>query len=391
MEDAVNSPGHSGQSDGPARPRVLIVNWRDIRNPAAGGAELHLQEVARRLVRDGFTCVQYAHAFPGAPATETVDGVEIHRTGNAFLFNFTALLGIRRWVRQHRIDVVIDDSNKIPFLLPWASPAPVVARFHHLFGRAIFRETNPVAALYVWLFEALIPLAYRKVPVITVSPSTEEELRAKGLGRHAPMTLALNGVDLSRYRPLPTVTRDPNLIFHVGRLMRYKNVDTLLKAFAILRRDLPQARLVIGGDGNHRPVLEKLARDLDIAGAIDFRGFISEEEKIRLYNEASVFVNPSLKEGWGLTSIEANACGTPVVAADSPGLRDSVRHGKTGLLVPPRDAPAFATAIRTVLEDAALASRLRDGARAWAAGHDWEHTCEATRDVLMAAAKRGNA
>src|SRR5690606_40441995 len=110
-------------------------------------------------------------------------------------------------------------------------------------------------------------------------------------------------------------------------------------------------RLVIGGDGNHRPALEALARELNIADAVDFRGFVSEDEKLRLYNEAAVFVNPSLKEGWGLTSIEANACGTPVVAADSPGLRDSVVDHRTGLLVPALDPAALARAIRSVLED----------------------------------------
>src|SRR5690606_10178133 len=132
-------------------------------------------------------------------------------------------------------------------------------------------------------------------------------------------------------------TRDKHLIVHIGRLMRYKNVQTLLRAFALLRQDVPRARLVIGGDGNHRPALEAMARELNIADAVDFRGFVSEDEKLRLYNEAAVFVNPSLKEGWGLTSIEANACGTPVVAADSPGLRDSVVDHRTGLLVPALD------------------------------------------------------
>src|SRR5690606_27832561 len=244
---------------------------------------------------------------------------------------------------------------------------------------------NPVAALYVWLFEALIPWAYRNAPIITVSPSTEDELKAKGLGRTARMTLAVNGVDLARYRPQPTVARDARLIVHIGRRLRYKNGRTLLRAFAILRRSVPEARLVIAGDGSHRTALETLARDLDITDGVTFRGFISEDEKLRLYNEATVFVNPSLKEGWGLTSIEANACGTPVVAADSPGLRDSVKHGETGLLVPAQDPGAFATAIRVVLEDAALAARLRDGALAWAAQHDWEHTYEATRDALQAA------
>ena len=363
------------------RPRLLFVNWRDIRNPAAGGAELHLQEVARRLVRDGFACIQYAHAFPGCLPVEVVDGVEIHRMGGAFLFNYTAFLNLRRWIRLHRIDIVIDDSNKIPFLLPWVSPVPVVARFHHLFGAAIFRETNPLAALYVYLFESLIGPVYRGVPIITVSPSTRAELEAKGL---APISVALNGVDFEHYRVLPGVAKRPFLIAHVGRLMRYKNVDTLLRAFAIVLRAFPEARLVIGGDGNHRSVLEKLATDLGVSAAVDFRGYITGEEKIRLYNEAAVFVNPSLKEGWGLTSIEANACGTPVVAADSPGLRDSVRHGETGLRVGPFDAAAYAAAIASIFASAQTAARLRAGALEWAAAHDWDRTAGVTREVLMA-------
>jgi len=365
------------------RPRLLFVNWRDIRNPAAGGAELHLQEVAKRLVQEGFACYQYAHAFPGCLSVEVVDGVEIHRTGNAFLFNYTALAGLRGWIRRHRIDVVIDDSNKIPFLLPWISPVPVVARFHHLFGRAIFRETNPLSALYVFLFESLIGPAYRGVPVITVSPSTRVELEAKGL---RDITLAVNGVDRARYRPMPDVRRIPYRIAHVGRLMRYKNIDTLLRAVAILRKTIPDVRLVIGGDGNYREALERLSRELAIEDIVDFRGYISGEDKIRLYNEASVFVNPSLKEGWGLTSIEANACGTPVVAADAPGLRDSVRHGETGLRVPPLDAAAFATAIASILESPAIAARLSAGALEWAAAHDWDGTSRVTAGVLMRAA-----
>jgi glycosyltransferase involved in cell wall biosynthesis len=374
-----------GKPGAPGRPRILIVNWRDIRNPAAGGAEVHLQEVARRLVRDGIPCVQYAHAFPGCSPVETVEGVEIHRTGGAFLFNYTAFFGLRRWVKRHRIDVVIDDSNKIPFLLPWISPVPVVARFHHLFGRAIFRETNPLAALYVYLFEGLIRFVYRGVPVITVSPSTQAELEAKGLG---PISLAYNGVSRALYHELPDIVREPFLVFHVGRLMRYKNVETLLRAFALLRKDFPLARLVVGGDGNDRARLEKIAAELRLGESVEFRGFLTPLEMIRLYNEAAVFVNPSLKEGWGLTSIEANACGAPVVAADSPGLRDSVRHGETGLLVPPLDPAAFAAAITSILGNPETAARLRTGALEWAAVHDWERTCEVTREVLSRAWQR---
>src|SRR5688572_21161983 len=101
------------------RPRILIVNWRDPRNPEAGGAEVHLHEVARRLAADGFHCVQMAHAFPGAPDEEWLDGVHILRRGGALTFNFTVWRHLRRWCAEHRIDAVLDDSNKIAFFAPW--------------------------------------------------------------------------------------------------------------------------------------------------------------------------------------------------------------------------------------------------------------------------------
>jgi glycosyltransferase involved in cell wall biosynthesis len=187
------------------------------------------------------------------------------------------------------------------------------------------------------------------------------------------------------YRVLPGSVAQPGLLFHVGRLKRYKGVGTLIRALALVRGQAPEARLVIGGSGDDRPYLEKLARDAGVGDAVEFRGYLGEAEKVRLYNEAAVFLNASLKEGWGLTSVEANACGTPVVASDAPGLRDSVRHGETGLLAAPDDPAAFAAAILSILRDPETAARLRAGALAWAAVHDWDRAFEATRDVLLRA------
>jgi glycosyltransferase involved in cell wall biosynthesis len=374
------SEGSAGHDAPAPRPRVLIVNWRDIRNPEAGGAEVHLQEVSRRLVRDGFAVVQYSHAYPGAPTAEIIDGVEIHRIGGAFLFNYTVWFGIREWVKRHRIDVVLDDSNKIPFLLPLRSPVPVLARFHHLFGTAVFRETGFLRALYVWLFEALIGPVYRRAPVITVSESTRRELAAKGI---LDVTIAPNAIDKSLYRAREGAAKEPGLVLHIGRLKKYKRLDLLLEAIALVRREFPGARLLIGGAGDYRAALEARARALGLGEGAVFLGRVSDEEKVGLYNRAQVFVNSSLKEGWGLTTIEANACGTPVVATDVPGLRDSVLHGETGFLVPFGDAKAFAGSILAILRDPALAARLRARALEWAGSHDWERAFEATRDALL--------
>jgi glycosyltransferase involved in cell wall biosynthesis len=375
MGGAMSGPGRS-------RPRILIVNWRDPRNPEAGGAEVHLHEVARRLAADGFPCIQMAHAFPGAPPEEWIDGVRVLRRGGALTFNFTVWRNLRRWCAEHDVDVVLDDSNKIAFFAPWTCDRPVVLQLHHLFGRAVFRETAWPLALYVLLFEKIMPLCYRNTPVLTGSESSRRELRDKGF---RDVTIAPEGVDPSGCVLENPPARNPSLLLYVGRVKRYKGLDTLLRALALLRSRKPGMRLAIAGSGDDVPRLRALAAELGVADAVDFHGFVSARRKVELYHEAIVVLNSSRKEGWGLTSIEGNACGAPVVATDVPGLCDSVRDGETGFLVPFGDAPAFAAAVERLLDDGALWRSFSDNGRRWAAAHTWEPAYEVTRAALLAA------
>jgi glycosyltransferase involved in cell wall biosynthesis len=365
-----------------SRPRILIVNWRDPRNPEAGGAEVHLHEVARRLAADGFTCIQYSHAFPGALSEEWIDGVRVLRRGRALTFNFTVWRNLRRWCAEHRIDAVLDDSNKIAFFAPWTCDRPVVLQLHHLFGRAVFRETAWPLALYVLLFEKLMPLCYRDTPVLTGSESSRQELLHKGFRN---VTIAPEGVDPAGCRIENPPARDPSLLLYVGRVKRYKGLDTLLRTLALLRARRPGVRLVVAGSGDDVPRLRALAATLGIADAVELAGFVSARRKAELYHEAAVVLNSSRKEGWGLTSIEGNACGTPVVATNVPGLCDSVRDGETGFLVPFGDAPAFAAAVERLLDDGALWQSFSENGRRWAAAHTWEPAYEVTRAALLAA------
>jgi glycosyltransferase involved in cell wall biosynthesis len=372
----------ASRPDPAARPRVLLVNWRDIRNPEAGGAEVHLHEVAVRLVKDGFTCIQYSHAFAGGASEEAVDGVLVRRIGGKFLFNFVVWSRLWAWCRRDRIDVVLDDSNKVPFLLPWFTRLPVVAQIHHLFGRVLFHETALPMALYVIAFEGLMPSAYRRSRVLTGSESSRRELLAKGFGRVA---IAPEGADLGRYRPLDGGAKQGNKILYVGRIKKYKGLDVILKAAAGLKPDMPDLELDIAGSGDDVPRLKELARSLGMESWTRFLGFVTEEKKVELYSGARVVVNSSLKEGWGLTSIEANACGTPVVATDVPGLCDSVRDGETGFLVPFGDVSAFAEALRKILADPEKAAVMRAKGLAWAGGHTWEKAYDVTRQALLEA------
>jgi glycosyltransferase involved in cell wall biosynthesis len=367
------------------RPTVLFVNWRDMRNPEAGGAEVHLHEVAVRLVKDGFRCIQYSHAFPGCKPEEDVGGVTVRRAGGKFLFNWTVWLRLRAWCRRDAIDVVLDDSNKIPFLLPWITHLPVVAQIHHLFGRVLFHETAFPMALYVLAFESLMPSAYRRARVLTGSKSSREELLAKGFGS---VEIAPEGVDLDLYRP-PASPKAGCKLLYVGRIKRYKGLDVILKAAAKLKGEFPDLEVEIAGSGDDVPRLKELARSLGMESWTHFLGFVTEARKVELYGGARVVVNSSLKEGWGLTSIEANACGTPVVATDVPGLCDSVRDGETGFLSPFGDVEAFTTGLRRILGDPQRAEAMREKALAWARAHTWEKAYEVTRDALLAAWNEG--
>jgi len=146
-----------------------------------------------------------------------------------------------------------------------------------------------------------------------------------------------------------------------------------------VEQDVPAARHEAAADeheagtrGPARPGLEALARELGLADRTHFTGFVSDAERDRLLAASRVCVCPSEKEGWGLTVVEANAMGTPVVASDADGLRDSVRDGKTGFLVADGDVAAFSHRIGELLRDDALAVETSAAALAWSRRFDWD-------------------
>jgi len=156
----------------------------------------------------------------------------------------------------------------------------------------------------------------------------------------------------------------------------------MIDALVEIRRRIPAARLRVVGSGHARPGLEALARERGLADAVEFTGFVSEAQKITAIQEAAVLVNTSEKEGFGLTVIEANACGTPNVATDVPGLRDAVRDGETGLLVRFGDPAALAAAVLRIITDDGLRDRLVANGRVWAARFSWERAADATETLI---------
>jgi glycosyltransferase involved in cell wall biosynthesis len=370
--------------------RVLMLNERDLRHPLAGGVEVHLEETATRLAAEhGIETTVLAAGFPGGADDETRNGVRYLRFGDRGFSYYAMLPGRARaeWATG-RYDLVVENLCKLLFFSKLYLPsAPRLGLVHHLFGLSAFRQVSVPIASYVVSTEALLPLAYRRCPMVVVSPSTRDDLAKRGLRRDL-IRVVPNGLDHRVFRPSEPSRVDPDLVLFVGRLEYYKGVDLLLESWPRVRATRPQARLVVVGAGNAEPAMRSRAQALGLGDSVHFAGFVSQEEKVDWLQRAAVLVQPSRKEGWGLTVLEANACGTPVVATRVPGLRDSVRDGETGLLVPSGDPAALAAGIAQVLADAELRSRLSHGALTWAARFRWEAVTSALAACLRAAARR---
>jgi glycosyltransferase involved in cell wall biosynthesis len=354
---------------------ILVLNWQDIKNPLGGGAEVHMHEIFKRIVAMGHSVTLYCSRFPGSTQKEEIDGLRVIREGGRSLFNFYVPLRYRSQFRKEGFDVVVDDINKIPFYTPRFVDKPLAGIVHHLFGKTIFLEAPFVAASYVYLAEKAAARVYRNTPMAVVSESTRQELIGLGFAA-ANIVIVPNAVNTKIYAPSVELPQGRPLIGHVGRLKKYKSVDHLLRAFQIVVKEIPDARLRIVGDGDFRPDLERLAHDLVIADQVEFTGYLSQGEKVRQLNQMSVAVNCSAKEGWGLTVIEANACGVPVVASDVPGLRDSVVDEKTGLLYEFGNIEQLAQKIMLVLRDENLRSRMRMDALEWGRSFNWEESAK---------------
>jgi glycosyltransferase involved in cell wall biosynthesis len=362
---------------------LLAINFRDPANPEAGGAELHLEHVLLDAVRRGWRVTWLAAGFPGGAPEAEHKGIRIVRRGTWWNFNFVVpgVLG-REFAGAGAPDLIVEDVNKAPCYTPWFTRVPVAVIVPHLFGTTVFREANPIVATYVVALEWLIPFAYRGCRFVAISESTRDDLVARGIARER-IEVVHCGLDHDRYRTDAGVARAsrPTLTF-VGRLRRYKGLDWVMRALPAVRARVPEVRLEVIGDGPHGEALRTQAKSLGLEDVVEFVGFLPGAEKVKRIQASWAVLQPSPKEGWGLTVVEAGACGTPVVAADAPGLRDSVRRDETGLLVPYGDDAALSHALVRVLTDEPLRTRLGAAGVEWAARFRWDDCGRRTIDAL---------
>lgn len=367
---------------------LLALNWNDLKNPFAGGAEVHLEELLRRLVTYGHSVTLFCSSFPGALPEEEIEGIRIIRRGNRYTFNLIAPLHLRRIARQQRFDLLIEDINKIPFYTPLYLDIKTLVVIPHLFATTVFQEINALLGSYIYLAERPLVPAYRGRMFNVISESTAEDIIARGVPRE-DVSIIHCGIDRHVYAHDPSVTKfEQPTILYLGRIKKYKCIHHLILAFKRVKEEIPNARLMVVGDGDYLPALHELTATLGLTADVEFPGFVPSADKVRRMRRAHVAVLPSLKEGWGLTNIESNSVGTAVVAADAPGLRDSVKDGQSGFLYPHGDIAALADRLLRLLRDEQLRRRIEEGGLAWAERFNWDNAAMKFNDLLTQVKER---
>ncbi|MFC1722223.1 glycosyltransferase [Patescibacteria group bacterium] len=354
--------------------RILIYNWRDTKHVWAGGAEIYLQELSKRLIGRGYDITLFCGNDKKCSRTDTIDGVKIIRRGGFYTVYIWGFIYYILFLRK-KVDLIIDSENGIPFFTPLYANKPIIGLVHHV-HQDVFRNSlsKPLAAFAMFLESYLMPLIYRNKKMITVSNSSKMAMEKIGLGKRRKIEIVHPGVELTKFKKSKK-SKNPTILY-LGRLKPYKSIDTAIKAMAQVLKEYPKAKLKIAGFGESVHQLKEVVRKMKITDQVKFLGRVSEKEKVKLLGESWMLVYPSMMEGWGISAIEANASGTPVIAANVPGLRDSVRNPHTGFLFEYNNHQELAGRINLVISDDVLRKRLEDSSITWSKDFSWEISTE---------------
>lgn len=353
--------------------KVLIFNWYCVKHTWAGGAEYYVHNIAKSLVKKGHSVTLFCGNDGSCLSTEVIDGVNIIRHGGLFTVGIWAYIYYMTKFK-YNFDVIIDSAKGVPFFTPIYAIQPVVSLICHV-HQDMFKKglIYPLAQIAMYLEKTAMPFVYASTPLVTISPSSRKAIHQLGFDAKKKIEIVYPGVD--DVRKMGKKTKNPSLLY-LGRLRDYKNVDILIKCIPSLLAKYPKLTVTIAGEGESMKSLKRLTHKLGVQDVVTFTGRVTDEQKNVLFTQAWIVVHPSIVEGWGISNIEANLCGTPVVAANVDGLRDSVIHSKTGLLVESKNVPAFIAAIDSLLSDEKRRNEMGLHAKKWAAGFSWEASAE---------------
>lgn len=367
---------------------ILILNWKDVKNPQVGGAEIIAFEFAKRLAKEGHKLTFFSRSFPNCLKEEALDDVQIVRRGNRLSVYLEAFLYYKSL--KKRPDIVIDMVNT----LCWQTPlyVPKKNRFayvNQLAKEVFFFELPKPISHIAYLLEKFQYLTYKNTRFLCYSESTKKDLREFGIsGKN--ISIFSMGLDHSRYEFSGKKTSYP-LFIYVGRLVKMKRVDLCIRVFKDTVKKYKNAKFAIIGNGPDEERLTKIVKELKLSKNVIFVNknnfFLKKTKfdiKIKLMQEAWCLLFPSVKEGWGMVVTEAAACGTPSIVSNVTGLRDSVVKGKTGLVLSekPSEKELFG-AILKIIEDSKLRNEMSEEAVFWAKNFNWDKSYNEFKKLII--------
>lgn len=368
--------------------KILIFNWRDIRNPMSGGAEILTHEVAKRWVKKGNEVIQISSEFPKSKREEIIDGVRIIRLGfpdTRYLFlsvHFRAFLYYMMNLKG-KVDIVVDEIHGIPFFTPWYVKEKKVVLICEVSGDLWYEMFGKFFGSIGRLAEILyVKFIYKNTRYITISESTKKELISEGVKKDKISVLPM-GITLPNKTSEFEKENKPTLIY-VGRLSKSKGIEDVILALKEINVKIPTIKLWIVGRGDEKYVkhLKQIIEEKKIDKKVEFFGFVSDEKKFELMKKAHILIASSIKEGWGLIVSEAAIVGTPSVVYNVSGLRDVVKDNVNGLICEQNNYLEIAKNVEKLLNNQALYKKLQAGAISEKKKYNWDRTANQFLDFI---------
>ena len=309
-----------------------------------GGAEKRVWEIASRLVERGHEVHLYGMKFWDGSNVIEKEGVYIHgvcKQKEMYVKGRRSIPEAIYFARKLLFPLLKDnfdviDSQEFPYfpcfsakIYSVARRSPLVITWHEIWGDYWYKYLGK-KGFFGWSVERLTArLTHRNV---AVSERTRKDLERIGVRKE--IKIIPNGIDFKKIEKIKPSEEERDIIF-AGRLIKEKNVDVLIKAINLIKKEVPNVKCMIIGDGPEKRRLERLAKDLGMDNNTKFTGFLNDYNEVISYMKSSkVFVLPSTREGFGIVALEANACGLPVVTVNHKknAACDFIRDGDNGFI-----------------------------------------------------------
>jgi len=357
---------------------ILIFSWRDIKNPSWGGAEVYVHEISKKLLKN-HNVTLFTSKPRNLSSVDDIDGVHVYRRGNFVTVYFWAFIYYFLKFRKET-DLIIDVENGIPFFTPLYSRKPKVMFLFHVHKMQWFKQfIYPIAVVGYLLELILMPILYRKINTVTISLSSMKDL-VKLKFKPSNIFLAYPAIGKRHFTKVRKSVSP--LVSYVGRVKAYKQVDIALRVVARLKRSFPGIKFIVMGSGEHLVELEKLVKDLNLENNVKLVGHLPDRKKWEVLQKSWAFLMPSMKEGWGITIIEAATCGTPSIGFDVPGVRDSICHLKTGFIA--KNDNEFFKYSSILIKDKSVRKALGHNCKIWADQFSWSATAKIVEKAIKA-------